>query len=164
NFVQFQQELPMLEFMQQYGTEAKAYRALCQVRWLQGFRCGDRRRSRLRRGRQVYYQQCRSCRHQTTLRRCTIFDAIKPVRGFDDASIKAWPAHHLAPGTEAYTDGLFCFRRLAKANHAHTTNGSSQGIVLVTDGDRAGCGIQGARSRWINVLLGNVKRAISRSY
>ena len=59
----------MVEFMQQYGTEAKAYRALYKARWPQGFRCpayGDRRRSRFRRGRQVYYQ-CRACRHQTTL-------------------------------------------------------------------------------------------------
>ena len=164
NLIQFQQGLSMMEFMQQYGTEAKAYRAPCRARWLQGFRCDDSRRSRFRRGRQVYYQY-RSCRHQTTLLRCTILEVTKPVRGFDDASIKAWQACHLAPGgTEACTDGLFCFRRLAEANHAHTTNGSSQGIVLVTDGGRAGCEVQGARSRWVNVLLGNVKRANSRSY
>ena len=76
-----------------------------------------------------------------------------------------WQARHLAPGTEAYdTDGLLCFRRRAAANHAHSTNASSQGIVLVTDGGRAGCGVQDARSRWVNVLLGNVTRAISRCY
>lgn len=40
----------------------------------------DRRRSRFRRGRQVYYQ-CRCCRHQTTLLSGTIFEATKlPLR------------------------------------------------------------------------------------
>ena len=83
NLVQFQQGLSMVEFMQQYGTEAKAYRALYRARWPHGFRCpvcDDRRRSRFRRGRQVYYQ-CRSCRHQTTLLSGTIFEATKlPLR------------------------------------------------------------------------------------
>ena len=69
--------------MQQYGTEAKAYRALYKARWPHGFRCpacGDRRRSRFLRGRQVYYQ-CRACRHQTALLSGTIFEATKlPLR------------------------------------------------------------------------------------
>jgi hypothetical protein len=74
NLVQFQQGLSMVEFMQEYGTEAKAYRALYKSRWPHGFRCpacGDRRRSRFLRSRQVYYQ-CRSCRHQTMLLSGTI--------------------------------------------------------------------------------------------
>ncbi len=69
NLVQFQPGLSVVEFLQQYGTEAKCYRALYRTRWPKGFRCpacGDRRRSRFARGRQVYYQ-CRACRHQTTL-------------------------------------------------------------------------------------------------
>jgi transposase-like protein len=79
NLIQFQQGLSMVEFMHQYGTEAKAYRALYRWRWPQGFRCpacGDRRRSRFLRSRQVYYQ-CRACRHQTTLLSGTIFEATK---------------------------------------------------------------------------------------
>ena len=261
HLVQFQQGLSMMEFMQLYGTEAKAYRALCKARWPQGFRCpacDDRRRSRFRRGRQVYYR-CRSCRHQTTLLSGTIFEAtklplrtwllaihlltatktnmaalelkrhlgvdykaawrikhkvmqamaareaprqlsgfvqiddaylggernggkpgrgsenkqafliavqtdatlehpvhavIEPLRSFDDDSTKDWCAHHLAPGAEVFSDGLFCFRRFADAGHAHT--------VLETAGGRAACEVKGAR--WVNVLLGNVKRAISGSY
>ena len=69
NLVQFQQGLSMSEFMQRYGTEAQAYRALYRARWPQGFRCpacAGRARSRFRRGGQVYYQ-CRACRQQTTL-------------------------------------------------------------------------------------------------
>jgi len=69
--------------MQQYGTEAKAYRALYRARWPHGLRCpacDDRRRSRFRRGRQVYYP-CRACRHQTTLLSGTIFEATQlPLR------------------------------------------------------------------------------------
>lgn len=53
-----------------------------------------------------------------------------------------------------FSDGLFCFRRFADAGHAHT--------VLDTGSRRAACEVTGAR--WVNVLLSNVKRAISGSY
>ena len=53
-----------------------------------------------------------------------------------------------------FSDGLFCFRRFADAGHAHT--------VLETGGGRAACEVRGAR--WVHVLLGNLKRAISGSY
>ncbi len=52
------------------------------------------------------------------------------------------------------SDGLACFRRLEEAGHAHTT--------LDTGGGRAATDVQGAR--WLNVVLGNVKRAISGTY
>lgn len=79
---------------------------------------------------------------------------IEPVRGFDDESIKDWQTRHLAPDAEVFSDGLYCFRRFVDAGHAHT--------VLETAGGRAACEVRGAR--WVNVLLGNVKRAISGSY
>ena len=79
---------------------------------------------------------------------------IEPVRSFGDDSIKDWRARHLAPDAEVFSDGLFCFRRFADAGHAHT--------VLETGGGRAACEVNGAR--WVNVLLGNLKRAISGSY
>jgi hypothetical protein len=75
NRVQFQPGMSLASFVEQYGTEAKCYRALYKARWPQGFRCpccGERRRSRFRRGRQVYYQ-CRRCRHPTTLTSGTLF-------------------------------------------------------------------------------------------
>jgi len=78
----------------------------------------------------------------------------EPVRSFDNDSIRHWQARHLAPDAEVYCDGLFCFRRFADAGHAHT--------VLETGGARAACEVNGAR--WVNVLLSNVKRVISRSY
>lgn len=83
NLVQFQPGLSMVEFVAQYGTEAKCRRALYRARWPKGFRCpacGDRRRSTFRRGAQTYYQ-CRACQHQTTLIAGTLFAATKlPLR------------------------------------------------------------------------------------
>lgn len=75
NRVQFQPGLSFAQFLEQYGTEAKCYRALYRARWPKGFRCpccGERRRSRFRRQGRVYYQ-CRACRHQTTLLSGTLF-------------------------------------------------------------------------------------------
>jgi hypothetical protein len=82
------------------------------------------------------------------------YAVIEPVRGFDNDSIKDWQARHLAPDAEVFSDGLFCFRRFAETGHAHT--------VLETSGGRAACEVKGAR--WVNVMLSNVKRAISGSY
>lgn len=79
NQVQFQAGLSMAQFIQQYGTEAKCYRALYRSRWPRGFRCptcGQRPRSRFRRAGRVYYQ-CRACRHQTTLTSGTVFEGSR---------------------------------------------------------------------------------------
>lgn len=82
------------------------------------------------------------------------FAVIDPVRSFDNASVTDWVSRRLAPEAEAFTDGLSCFRRIADAGHPHTT--------LETGGGRAATEVRGAR--WVNVVLGNVKRAISGSY
>ncbi|UKR54087.1 transposase [Xanthomonas fragariae] len=60
----------------------------------------------------------------------------------------------MIPECEVYTDGLACFRRLEDAGHAHTT--------LDTGGGRAATETAGAP--WVNVVLGNLKRAISGVY
>jgi len=82
------------------------------------------------------------------------YAVIEPVCRFDDDSVKAWQAYHLAPDVEVFSNGLFCFRRFADAGHAHAEP--------ETAGRRAGCEVRGAR--WINIVLDNVKRAISGSY
>lgn len=82
------------------------------------------------------------------------FAVIEPVRAFDNVALADWCARRLAPEAEVYTDGLACFRRFEDAGHAHT--------VLDTGGGRAATEVRGAR--WVNVLLGNVKRAISGTY
>ena len=79
---------------------------------------------------------------------------IEPVKRFDDASMIDWGQRRLASDAEVYSDGLWCFRRFADAGHAHT--------VLDTPGGRAATEVKGAR--WVNVLLGNVKRAIDGRY
>ncbi len=82
------------------------------------------------------------------------FVVIEPVCSFDNAALTDWIARRLGPECEAYTDGLACFRRLEDAGHAHTT--------LDTGGGRAATEAAGAR--WVNVVLGNLKRAISGVY
>lgn len=82
------------------------------------------------------------------------FAVIEPVRAFDNAAILDWGRRRLAPDAEVYSDGLGCFRRVADLDHAHT--------VLAVGGGRAATEARGAR--WVNVLLGNVKRAISGRY
>jgi hypothetical protein len=79
---------------------------------------------------------------------------IEPVRTFDNTAIADWCARRLAADAEVFTDGLWAFRRFADAGHAHT--------VLEAGGGRAACEVHGAR--WVNVVLANVKRAISGSY
>jgi transposase-like protein len=79
NPIQFQPGLSLVDFVAQYGSEAKCYRALYRARWPNGFRCpacNDRRRSTFQRGKQRYYQ-CRSCQHQTTLISGTLFASTK---------------------------------------------------------------------------------------
>ena len=84
NRIQFQPGLSLAGFLQQYGTEAACARALRRARWPKGFvcpRCGGRRYGRCanRHGERMW--QCSACRHQTTLRSGTLFEATKlPLR------------------------------------------------------------------------------------
>ena len=82
------------------------------------------------------------------------FAVIEPVRSFDNVSLEDWGTRRLAPDAEVFSDGLGCFRRFVALDHAHT--------VLETEGGRAATEVKGAR--WVNVLMGNVKRAISGCY
>jgi hypothetical protein len=82
------------------------------------------------------------------------FAVIEPVKSFDNKSMIDWGERRLAKPAEIYSDGLFCFRRFADADHPHT--------VLETAGRRVATEVKGAR--WVNVLLGNLKRAISGRY
>lgn len=81
------------------------------------------------------------------------FAVIEPVKAFDDAAMTDWGSRRLNPAAEVFTDGLWCFRRLADADHPHT--------VLEVRG-RAATETRGAR--WVNIVLSNVKRAIGGTY
>ena len=79
NAIQFQPGLSLAQFLRDYGTEAKCYRALYKSRWPRGFTCpscGGHRRSRFHRKGRVYYQCCK-CRHQTTLTSGTLFQGTQ---------------------------------------------------------------------------------------
>ena len=108
NRVQFQSGLSMAEFIREFGTEAKCYRALYRMRWPQGFRCpccGARPRSRFRRQGRVYYQ-CRACRHQTTLTSGTMLAASK-------LPLTTWfLAMHLLTATKTNLSALELMRHL----------------------------------------------------
>jgi hypothetical protein len=82
------------------------------------------------------------------------FAVIEPIRAFDDTAMIDWGGRRLAPQAEVFTDGLGCFRRFADADHPHT--------ILQTAGGRAATQVAGAK--WVNILLSNVKRAISGRY
>lgn len=82
------------------------------------------------------------------------YAVIEPVRTFDNTALADWCRRRLAPDAEVFTDGLWAFRRFADAGHAHT--------VLESVGGRAATEVRGAR--WVNIVLGNVKRAISGRY
>lgn len=79
NQVQFQRGLPMVEFMERYGTQEQCHAALVASRWPDGFvcpECGCRRHSTfLRDG--LRYCQCSACREQTTVTSGTVFQATK---------------------------------------------------------------------------------------
>lgn len=79
NQVQMQRGLSLVEFMQQYGSEAQFERALASLRWPNGFRCPScrcRLSTRFQRSGRSYWQ-CRRCRHQTTVTSGTVLAATK---------------------------------------------------------------------------------------
>src|SRR3546814_2309357 len=56
----------------------------------------------------------------------------------------------LAPDAEVYSDGLGAFRAVIDLDHAHT--------VIQAGGGKAGTEADGAR--WVNVVMGNLKRSL----
>lgn len=79
------------------------------------------------------------------------YAVLEPVRRFDNDALTDWCTRRLTPEAEVYSDGLACFARSVDTGHAYS--------VLVTAAGRAACEVRGAR--WVNVVLANVKRAIS---
>lgn len=81
---------------------------------------------------------------------------ISQLPGFTKTAIAEWAQRHLSPGCEVYTDGLACFGALNELGHAHTI------IETGSKSRRDACRVDGAK--WVNVFLGNVKRAIDGCY
>lgn len=79
---------------------------------------------------------------------------IEPVRSLENAAFTDWVRRHLAIDAEVFSDGLGCTRSINEQGHAHT--------VLETDGGRVATAHRG--TRWVNMVLGNVKRVSSSCY
>lgn len=79
NQVQMQPGLSIVEFMQQYGTQAQCEQALFKARWPNGFVCPSCHChlpiTFKRNGKTLW--QCRRCRHQTSVTSDTIFASTK---------------------------------------------------------------------------------------
>ena len=73
NKTQFQEGISLLEFMEKYGSENKCETVLFNIRWPNGFVCESCGRDSFCfvKSRRVY--QCTRCKHQTSLKRNTLF-------------------------------------------------------------------------------------------
>ena len=81
NTVQYQHGLPMLDFFDLYGSQARCEAAILSWRWPGGFVCPrcqdqDAGHSEFRRHERLYFQ-CSNCRHQCSLISGTIFESTK---------------------------------------------------------------------------------------
>ena len=76
------------------------------------------------------------------------------VKGFRKALLRGRAARHLQPGTRVQSDGLACIQGVAEASCEH--------VAPVTGGDPARC--EQPRQRWVNTMLGNLKRPIDGAY
>ena len=79
---------------------------------------------------------------------------FEPVAGFTKEAMADWFTRRLDSAAEVYSDGLGAFRAAVDLNHAHT--------VIDAGGGRAATEADGAR--WVNIIMGNVKRALDGTY
>lgn len=83
-----------------------------------------------------------------------LYTVIDPLPGFTKAALAEWALRRLKPETDIYSDGLKAFAAVIDQGHAHT--------VIETAGRRAAC--EATSARWVNVVLGNLKRALDGTY
>lgn len=82
------------------------------------------------------------------------YAVITPVASFTTAALTDWAERHLQPESHLYSDGLRVFRAVVKLGHVHT--------VVESAGRRAAT--QAPNARWVNVVLGNLKRSLDGAY
>ena len=78
----------------------------------------------------------------------------EPVAGFTKVALAEWMTRRLHADAEVFSDGLGAFRAARERDHAHT--------VIEAGGGRAACEAEGAR--WVNIVMGNIKRALDGTY
>jgi hypothetical protein len=74
----------------------------------------------------------------------------EPVPAFTKTALADWFERRLTTGAEVYSDGLGAFRACIDQEHAHT----------VVDGGGGKAGTEVAGARWVNIVMGNVKRSL----
>jgi len=72
------------------------------------------------------------------------------VRSFSLKAVKAWAAHHVAPGSHVISDGLGCFNAIGQAGYDHT--------AIITGGGPDSVKIP--EFKWVNTIIGNVKNSL----
>lgn len=77
-----------------------------------------------------------------------------PVAGFSFAALKPWAAKAIAPGATVLSDGLIGFEVVRQLGLTHR--------VVIAPRGKAGTQIDAFR--WLNVVLGNLKTALSGTY
>jgi ribosomal protein L37AE/L43A len=83
-----------------------------------------------------------------------IYVRFDPVAGFTQEALKVWGQRHLSKDTVVYSDGLSCFSALASWVSEHR-------VTVVGSGRKSA---QQPQFRWVNILLSNLKRALSGTY
>ena len=78
----------------------------------------------------------------------------EPVEGFTKVALTEWMTRRLYPDAEVFSDGLGAFRAARELEHTHT--------VIKADNPREGCEAEGAR--WVNIVMGNIKRSLDGTY
>jgi hypothetical protein len=79
---------------------------------------------------------------------------LRRVSGFTPAGVLRYAQTAIAPGSQVVSDGLSCFRAFESPAYTHE--------LLITGGGRASAQIPAFN--WVNMVLGNVKNAITGSY
>lgn len=91
---------------------------------------------------------------QTNEKGHPLYAVFSPVKAFSNEEITAWACNTLAPLTTVVSDGLACFRAVTAAGCWHEPHV----VGKARESTDMGCFF------WINMVLGNLKTAISGTY
>ena len=75
---------------------------------------------------------------------------LNVVKGFTRSSLDLWTSAHLEKGSHVRTDGLACFRAIARAGCSHE-------VIIVGDSRDPE---KTSAFNWVNIVLGNLKTAL----
>lgn len=91
---------------------------------------------------------------QTSKEKHPLYAVFSPVPGFSNEAVEQWATRKLAPSTAVISDGLSCFAAVTNVGCTHEPN-------VVGKGRRS---TAMECFTWINIILGNLKTAITGTY